>query len=100
LIGDADGRACATPPLNVVRFTGEAFTRGIEIHDVEGQVVKRYCVAKTLADLFKYRTRSASMSPSWGSARVVVGFTVKVSHKSLWPEEGMISGVDPDNNRI
>jgi predicted transcriptional regulator of viral defense system len=43
------------PPLNVVRFTGEAFTQGIEILDIEGQPVKMYSVAKTLADLFKYR---------------------------------------------
>ncbi len=45
------------PPLRVVRFSGEAFTEGVAIHKVEGHPVKVYCVAKTLADLFKYRNK-------------------------------------------
>lgn len=47
----------AHPPLRVVRFSGAAFTEGVETHLVEGQTVKVYSVAKTLADLFKLRTR-------------------------------------------
>jgi len=45
------------PPLRVVRFSGKAFTEGIETHRVEGQPVRVYSVAKTLADLFKYRNK-------------------------------------------
>ena len=45
------------PPLRVVRFSGEAFTAGIETHILEGQPVRIYCIAKTLADLFKYRNK-------------------------------------------
>ena len=45
------------PPLRVVRFSGEAFTAGIETHFVEGQPVRVYGIAKTLADLFKYRNK-------------------------------------------
>ena len=45
------------PPLRVVRFSGEAFSAGIEVHRLEGQPVKMYSVAKTLADLFKYRNK-------------------------------------------
>lgn len=45
------------PRLRVVRFSGEAFTAGIETHTVEGQTVKVYGIAKTLADLFKYRNK-------------------------------------------
>ena len=45
------------PPLRVVKFSGKAFTEGIETHDVEGQPVRIYSVAKTLADLFKYRNK-------------------------------------------
>jgi len=43
--------------LRVVRFSGESFHEGIEVHEVERQHVRVYSVAKTLADLFKARNR-------------------------------------------
>lgn len=49
--------ALGYPPLRVMRFSGEAFTAGIETHSVDGQPVRVYSVAKTLADLFKYRNK-------------------------------------------
>ncbi len=45
------------PPLRVVRFGGQAFTSGIEVRRIEGTSVRVYCVAKTLADAFKYRNK-------------------------------------------
>jgi predicted transcriptional regulator of viral defense system len=45
------------PPLQVVRFGGAALTEGIETHEIEGQIVRVFNVAKTLADLFKYRNK-------------------------------------------
>ena len=42
-------------PLRFVRFSGEAFTGGVEMHIIEGVEVKVYGVAKTVADCFKYR---------------------------------------------
>jgi len=45
------------PPLRVVRFSGPAFSDGVETHRIEGDAVRVYGVAKTLADLFKYRNR-------------------------------------------
>ena len=45
------------PPLRVVTFTGAAFTTGVGIHEIEGQRVKVYSVAKTIADLFKARNK-------------------------------------------
>jgi predicted transcriptional regulator of viral defense system len=45
------------PPLRVVRFGGEALTAGIETHRIEGETVRVYGVAKTIADLFKYRNK-------------------------------------------
>jgi predicted transcriptional regulator of viral defense system len=45
------------PPLRVVRFSGAAFAEGIEIHRLEGQHVRIYSIAKTVADLFKYRMK-------------------------------------------
>lgn len=43
------------PKLRIVRFSGEALTEGIETHRIEGVTVNVYNVAKTIADLFKYR---------------------------------------------
>jgi predicted transcriptional regulator of viral defense system len=43
--------------LRVVRFSGPAFHEGIEVHRIEGQRVRVYGVAKTLADLFRARNR-------------------------------------------
>jgi len=45
------------PPLRVVRFSGEALAAGVEKHTLEGQTVRVYNVAKTLADCFKYRNK-------------------------------------------
>ena len=45
------------PPLVITRFSGAAFHEGIETHLVEKQNVRVYSIAKTLADLFKYRNR-------------------------------------------
>ncbi|MBP7586784.1 MAG: type IV toxin-antitoxin system AbiEi family antitoxin domain-containing protein [Thermoanaerobaculia bacterium] len=43
------------PRLRVVRYSGAAFSEGIEIHELEARRVKVYSVAKTIADLFKAR---------------------------------------------
>jgi predicted transcriptional regulator of viral defense system len=45
------------PTLHVARFSGAALTDGIETHRIEGVDVHVYSVAKTLADLFKYRNK-------------------------------------------
>jgi predicted transcriptional regulator of viral defense system len=43
------------PPLRFVRFSGPAWTYGVERHVVEGVSVRIYSSAKTVADCFKYR---------------------------------------------
>lgn len=50
-------RAGRRSPLRVVRFTGLSLTSGVEAHKAEGQTVRVYSVAKTLADCFKYRNK-------------------------------------------
>src|SRR6266542_4258176 len=45
------------PPLRVTRFSGASFREGIEVHRIEGQRVRIYGVAKTIADLFKFRKK-------------------------------------------
>jgi predicted transcriptional regulator of viral defense system len=44
-------------PLRIVRFSGEAFTDGVETHRVEGVEIRVYNPAKTVADCFKYRNK-------------------------------------------
>jgi predicted transcriptional regulator of viral defense system len=44
-------------PLKIVRFSGAAFTEGIESHRIEGEAVRVYSVPKTLADIFKHRNK-------------------------------------------
>lgn len=45
------------PPLRIVRFSGEALREGVGIHRIEGIDVRITSVAKTVADLFKYRNK-------------------------------------------
>lgn len=45
------------PPLRIVRFSGEALREGVETHRIEGVDVRITSVAKTIADLFKYRNK-------------------------------------------
>lgn len=45
------------PPLRVVRYTGAALTEGVQSHRVEGQTLRVYDIAKTVADCFKYRNK-------------------------------------------
>jgi predicted transcriptional regulator of viral defense system len=49
--------ALTWPRLRVHRFSGKSLTEGIETHRIEGESVKVYSVAKTLADVFKYRNK-------------------------------------------
>ena len=45
------------PALRPVRFSGQMMTAGIERHDIQGVSVAVYCVAKTVADCFRFRNR-------------------------------------------
>jgi predicted transcriptional regulator of viral defense system len=68
----------AYPPLRVVRFSGPALHEGIESHRIEGQPVRMYGPAKTLADLFKYRNKVGldvaleALREAWAERRVTV----------------------------
>jgi predicted transcriptional regulator of viral defense system len=43
------------PAVRVVHVSDESFTAGVEKHTLEGQKVRVYGVAKTIADCFKFR---------------------------------------------
>jgi len=45
------------PPLRIVRFSGVAFTEGVEEHVVDAVTIRVTSVAKTVADCFKYRNK-------------------------------------------
>jgi predicted transcriptional regulator of viral defense system len=45
------------PPMRTYRFSGEAFTEGIETHEFDSVNVRIYNPEKTLADCFKFRNR-------------------------------------------
>ncbi len=45
------------PALRVFRFSGEAFSTGIETHTIEGVPVQIYSPAKTVVDCFRYRNQ-------------------------------------------
>jgi predicted transcriptional regulator of viral defense system len=45
------------PRLRVVRFSGQAFTEGVEQHTADHVSVRVYSIAKTVADCFKYRNK-------------------------------------------
>jgi predicted transcriptional regulator of viral defense system len=44
-------------PVSIVRFSGEAFTQGVERHRLEGIPVRVYAPSKTVVDCFKYRRK-------------------------------------------
>ena len=45
------------PPLQVYRFSREAFEAGVETKIIDDIAVRIYCPEKTLADCFKYRNK-------------------------------------------
>lgn len=45
------------PPVHIIWFSGEAFTEGIEIHEIDSVDVQVYGAAKTIADCFKFRKK-------------------------------------------
>ncbi len=45
------------PPLRTMRFSKESLQSGIEIHRIDGAAVRVTCVAKTIADCFKFRNK-------------------------------------------
>lgn len=55
-IGRKDWRPCVSyPPLRVARFSDEELRRGVEQKKIAGTTVPVFGVAKTVADLFRYR---------------------------------------------
>jgi predicted transcriptional regulator of viral defense system len=45
------------PPLSLTYVSGDAYSFGIQEHDINGVIVKIYSPAKTVADCFKFRNK-------------------------------------------
>jgi predicted transcriptional regulator of viral defense system len=54
---DRRSRKSSHLPVSIVRFSGKAFSQGIETHKIEGVNLRIYNAAKTVADCFKYRNK-------------------------------------------
>ena len=57
LPGDAERPRLDYPPIRLFWFSGQAYTAGVEVHDLGGIPVKIYSPEKTVADCFKYRNK-------------------------------------------
>jgi predicted transcriptional regulator of viral defense system len=64
------------PPLRIVRMSGDAITQGIDEVDVAGTTVRVFCIAKTVADCFKFRNKIGidvaleALQEAWQERRV------------------------------
>jgi predicted transcriptional regulator of viral defense system len=64
------------PPLRVVRLSGAALTRGIEVHVIDGVPVRVTSVARTVADCFKFRNKIGldvaleALQEAWRTRRI------------------------------
>ncbi|WP_027710346.1 type IV toxin-antitoxin system AbiEi family antitoxin domain-containing protein [Zooshikella ganghwensis] len=64
------------PPLRIVRFSTKSMSEGVEDHLLEGVTVHVTCIAKTVADCFKFRNKIGldvaleALNESWQSKRV------------------------------
>lgn len=45
------------PPVKYYRFNPKTWEAGIEVHKSEGHQIRVYCLAKTIADCFKFRNK-------------------------------------------
>lgn len=66
----------AAPPIRVVNISPDVFDLGIEEYRVEGQTVRVYSVARTVADCFRFRNRIGldvaleALTDAWRSRRL------------------------------
>jgi predicted transcriptional regulator of viral defense system len=70
------------PPVRFYQFAPAAWKAGIVEHEIEGHKIKVYCLAKTIADCFKFRNKIGS-----DVARDALKFAV--TEKNIKPKEIM-----------
>ena len=45
------------PPIKMIQYSGESYSKGIEEHQCDQVPIKVYCIAKTIANCFKHRNK-------------------------------------------
>lgn len=66
----------SAPPLRVVTISPAVFELGIEEHPIDGQIVRVYSLARTVADCFRFRNRVGldvaleALTDAWRSKRL------------------------------
>jgi predicted transcriptional regulator of viral defense system len=75
------------PPLRVVNIAPAVFNIGIEDHRIEGQIVRIYSVARTVADCFRFRNTVGldvaleALSEAWRSKRLKMDELNRIAKK-------------------
>lgn len=77
----------AVPPLRVVHVSPPVFDLGIEEHRIEGQTVRVYSVARTVADCFRFRNKIGldvaleALTEAWRSKRLNLDELNRIARK-------------------
>lgn len=71
------------PPVRFVTMSGQAMHSGVEIHNVDGAVIKVFNPAKTIVDCFKYRHKVGldvaleALKEGWAARKFTMNDLVK-----------------------
>jgi predicted transcriptional regulator of viral defense system len=77
----------STLPLRVVNVSTAVFDLGIEDQRIEGQTVRIYSVARTIADCFRFRNKVGldvaleALTESWRSRRLKIDELNRIAKK-------------------
>jgi predicted transcriptional regulator of viral defense system len=77
----------SAPPLRVVNVSTAVFDLGIEEHRIEGQTVRIYSVARTVADCFRFRNKVGldvaleALTDAWRSKRLKIDELNRIAKK-------------------
>ena len=77
----------SAPPLRVVNISSTVFDLGIEDHRIEGQTIRIYSLARTVADCFRFRNKVGldvaleALTDAWRSKRLDLNELNRVAKK-------------------
>jgi len=77
----------STPPIRVVNVSTGVFDLGIEEHRIEGQAVRIYSLARTVADCFRFRNKVGldvaleALTEAWRSKRLKLDELNRIAKK-------------------
>jgi predicted transcriptional regulator of viral defense system len=77
----------SAPPIRVVNVSTAVFDLGIEEHRIEGQVVRIYSLARTVADCFRFRNKVGldvaleALTEAWRSKRLKLAELNRIAKK-------------------